>query len=570
MCSLFRIIAEKVSERTYTGKLSNLFQNLNDNGMNDDDEQQDIRRSTTPPLVDTDLNVYLPDDNELGVDQLPPRPRRKSVKFRSPKPHRSPARARSSAQVGGGSPKTLRSPHQGGRKSTGQAMKSSVKLGFRQVIPAYETEIVPPVFNSNGKGATSTSFVSSAFVLPPPSPMASLPQRGDLLTSFVPQMSKVDRDNAAERDLLMNTTVPVGQTGIDSRHSETETDVSTTPPTLSVPEAMGQPPGRRPFNYPVAKPFAKGMIHAYSPARPSPLSRILLLSQSPDSNPDIAPGTALEALQEEDGDGWMDEDELVTKARPSLFSGECVDEESPLRDKATKSVKSSKSGAHKSRSSMTASARASYKEKPLKSIKEKLMGVRAANVVASSSQKAGKEKIKGKASVSSMSSSQVRNTTDGDAYKENAHANMMHQQRGHGIVVKDSKRSRSATDQTDNSFPMNNRDTNRTSTSVPTTSSDQAKPSKRSQSKARHSPPPVPAPTDPAAVWGSAADVGVHEASDPDEKSTQSQIHPRKVSSSSVTNKPLGSLGTLKSAVGGPRRVPIGSAEAGPVGPGWR
>lgn len=62
-------------------------------------------------------------------------------------------------------------------------------------------------------------------------------------------------------------------------------------------------PVRRPF--PVAKPFAQRMIHAYSPARPSPLSRILMLADSPNtpdgessSRDDINVG--LEAVHESD------------------------------------------------------------------------------------------------------------------------------------------------------------------------------------------------------------------------------------------------------------------------------
>ncbi|KAG6381745.1 Afadin and alpha-actinin-binding-domain-containing protein [Boletus reticuloceps] len=41
------------------------------------------------------------------------------------------------------------------------------------------------------------------------------------------------------------------------------------------------PPFRRPF--PMAKPMAARMTHAYSPVKPSPLSRILMLADSPDS-----------------------------------------------------------------------------------------------------------------------------------------------------------------------------------------------------------------------------------------------------------------------------------------------
>ena len=43
------------------------------------------------------------------------------------------------------------------------------------------------------------------------------------------------------------------------------------------------PPFRRPF--PMAKPLAPHMTHAYSPVKPSPLSRILMLADSPESPP---------------------------------------------------------------------------------------------------------------------------------------------------------------------------------------------------------------------------------------------------------------------------------------------
>ncbi|KAG6814465.1 hypothetical protein H0H87_008560, partial [Tephrocybe sp. NHM501043] len=54
------------------------------------------------------------------------------------------------------------------------------------------------------------------------------------------------------------------------------------PPENTVPAIPSTPPAAR-LPFPVAKPFAQRMIHAYSPAKPSPLSRILMLGNSPNS-----------------------------------------------------------------------------------------------------------------------------------------------------------------------------------------------------------------------------------------------------------------------------------------------
>ncbi|TRM58711.1 hypothetical protein BD626DRAFT_510293 [Schizophyllum amplum] len=53
-------------------------------------------------------------------------------------------------------------------------------------------------------------------------------------------------------------------------------------PLSSVAPALPRTPSR---GYPVAKPHASRMIHAYSPAQPSPLSRILLLGTRPEDDP---------------------------------------------------------------------------------------------------------------------------------------------------------------------------------------------------------------------------------------------------------------------------------------------
>ncbi|KAL1740982.1 hypothetical protein HDZ31DRAFT_67381 [Schizophyllum fasciatum] len=76
-------------------------------------------------------------------------------------------------------------------------------------------------------------------------------------------------------------------------------------PTPSAPIAAAPPlsalPRTPPRGYPVAKPHAARMIHAYSPAQPSPLSRILMLGNSPGSSDGgRKPLSALDPLREED------------------------------------------------------------------------------------------------------------------------------------------------------------------------------------------------------------------------------------------------------------------------------
>jgi hypothetical protein len=75
----------------------------------------------------------------------------------------------------------------------------------------------------------------------------------------------------------------------------------------------------------MAKPFMPRMIHAYSPAKPSPLSRILMLGNSPatpagsDDDPDSDVGNIsmpLEALLEEDEGGMALVDALFPEMPP--------------------------------------------------------------------------------------------------------------------------------------------------------------------------------------------------------------------------------------------------------------
>jgi hypothetical protein len=125
-----------------------------------------------------------------------------------------------------------------------------------KIVPSYETEVLPlipaPTFSVNPVSLGS-SLLPTSFVLPPPSPHASLPTQPALPPPLPP---------------------------LAAHQSQSSTSPAVSPPLESAGPST-PPAARRPF--PVAKPFAQRMIHAYSPAKPSPLSRILLLGNSPNS-----------------------------------------------------------------------------------------------------------------------------------------------------------------------------------------------------------------------------------------------------------------------------------------------
>lgn len=149
------------------------------------------------------------------------------------------------------------------KRSSGSTLKSSVSLGHppSNIIPSFETEVIPKTF-AGGSLLGSTSqplIVSSAFVLPPPSPLASIPPQPDLLSPFKQPLG------ASSSRIQIPTISPPDHVAPES------------------PTALRPAPAfpRSPHPFPVAKPRAQNMFHAYSPARPSPLSRILMLADSP-------------------------------------------------------------------------------------------------------------------------------------------------------------------------------------------------------------------------------------------------------------------------------------------------
>ncbi|KAI8996403.1 hypothetical protein BD414DRAFT_199770 [Trametes punicea] len=232
------------------------------------------------------------------------------------------------------------------RRSSGLASlapgPTSAKATSKVTLP-FETEVIPslaspvrplPEFKTSmaASPAPPPPFLPGGFVLPPPSPAASLPSRDTGCTALppIPPLPKLEipppRHEILEKS--MDTASGQSETATSSNNPGPSTDPSTS--TAPGPKT----PGARPF--PMAKPFAARMIHAYSPAKPSPLSRILMLANSPDS-PD---GVQLASLPESSVEDSMEQEAAPHNPEPvrSLAEelGVSEDDDSPLRERPPK------------------------------------------------------------------------------------------------------------------------------------------------------------------------------------------------------------------------------------------
>ncbi|KAG2137581.1 Afadin and alpha-actinin-binding-domain-containing protein [Suillus bovinus] len=202
-----------------------------------------------------------------------------------------------------------------------------------KVEPAYETEVIPIVippaaFDALGKKSTvAQSILPSAFVLPPRSPRTSLPP----VEAFLPPVMMAHQATSGGTSYTPTDT----ESAVASSTDTSSLDCTSPPvqtqaaiPKIVLPSPKTPPAPvvntRRPF--PLAKPLAPHMSHAYSPAKPSPLSRILMLANSPDSP---------------DGVSEEGEDSPTSVVRPpvatKIFSSESESDDSPLREKKTES-----------------------------------------------------------------------------------------------------------------------------------------------------------------------------------------------------------------------------------------
>ncbi|KAJ8454487.1 hypothetical protein ONZ45_g19286 [Pleurotus djamor] len=219
---------------------------------------------------------------EKALNELSPTPQPSTSTSTAP-PAAMPRRPASPHRVKSPRKSPLKLPVKAGspRKASKLARRSSVGLtpppkktkskGKGRVELSAETEVLPPP-----QGIPPPSLLLDTFVLPPPSPHAVLPAAPAItLTTSSERLHPIDA-------ML-----------VDSSHTPTDPPPrSDSNPTLNTPPkhdpcaVLNQPSQSADapkYPYPVAKPYAKHMIHAYSPVKPSPLSRILMLSDSPGS-----------------------------------------------------------------------------------------------------------------------------------------------------------------------------------------------------------------------------------------------------------------------------------------------
>ncbi|THU93888.1 hypothetical protein K435DRAFT_967090 [Dendrothele bispora CBS 962.96] len=181
------------------------------------------------------------------------------------------------------------------RRTSSYAVVASPSKG-KALEPAYETEYIPSTSSDAQAISNTGSLLPTSFVLPPPSPKASFPAKSSLVLSkpFIITVSEASTESQEEGAF---------DDALDAEYA--------TPPESSLPSQISpaadnlvpqtpQSGGRR-LPFPMAKPYAPRMTHAYSPARPSPLSRILMLGNSPPTTPqsDSDMSKGLEALMEE-------------------------------------------------------------------------------------------------------------------------------------------------------------------------------------------------------------------------------------------------------------------------------
>lgn len=224
--------------------------------------------STTPPLDDTSTG-HLP---TIPMESSPKKPSRKS-----------PRKQKIVGKISNV------------RKARASRRSSSLSIPFAtRIDPAYETEVIPvciPTQSANmqpqfqAQRHTSTrSILPTSFVLPPPSPGTSLPPPDTLLGAFTGTSSNGQAKMAESANGVASLTpleTPVDPIVSEPIPEDLQPGVASAIAPVETPFAT-----KRPF--PIAKPLASHMTHAYSPAKPSPLSRILMLAGSPDS-PELRP-----------------------------------------------------------------------------------------------------------------------------------------------------------------------------------------------------------------------------------------------------------------------------------------
>lgn len=215
------------------------------------------------------------------LDHIPPEESPQKPSPRHPSPRRparkSPRKSKSSTSTVVSGTKKVRSAR---RSSTLQKGKGKEKAPSR-IIPSFETEVIPPLPLRVIPAFKTTMTMSQplapkvkppAFVLPPPSPAAQLPPKESLLSNTMgPRLPKLDISSVlpGQPSSSGSSSLPDAQFDLPMAVDPPQAGPSNPKPVVNVP----QTPSRRPF--PMAKPLASHMIHAYSPVKPSPTHRLL-------------------------------------------------------------------------------------------------------------------------------------------------------------------------------------------------------------------------------------------------------------------------------------------------------
>jgi hypothetical protein len=220
------------------------------------------------------------------------------VKFRSSS---SPARRKSRTPAKGIAAKntvtrksSFASP---GRKSSNR--KAALRLLKRKsIIHTLETEVItlpppsppPPSKETIAKMTSTENLLASCsqgpkqlvlpteFVLPPPSPQALLPALPKSASENYTLDPQTSPDSSTFSD---SVNVPLLQTRYALPSTSTQL-IATIPSSSSNIYNHVQPPPQTPGVRPCPsqKPIAARMVHAYSPVKPSPLSRILMMADN--------------------------------------------------------------------------------------------------------------------------------------------------------------------------------------------------------------------------------------------------------------------------------------------------
>ena len=225
-------------------------------------------------------------DVKKMIDDLPPSPKAAgtfalsaNAKPTLKKKLASPSRRKSKSPL---KPQPAKQRRRSSIAVAGKKGRKSVRFGSppKKAVPAQtlDTELIPPsppppsretiarmtsVEDLLASCAQPKELVTTEFVLPPRSPQSSLPPPPKPTSSALPPPFQI----------LVPSTTP------DCSPS----DYNPQPLISDSHHLPSKSPGR---GFPVAKPLAPRMIHAYSPVKPSPLSRVLTVDRmSPPREP---------------------------------------------------------------------------------------------------------------------------------------------------------------------------------------------------------------------------------------------------------------------------------------------